>query len=231
MRLGDFRELVERLARDIPPEFQGGVVSIEVSPKTVPDPLHRGVYTLGECVPLQWSGDGADLQSRVILYHGSFAELAQRGASGFDWQKEAWETLTHELRHHLEWRANETALEAYDWAAEQNILRGEGKPFDPVFFRSGNRLGPGVYKVDDDVFIERERAKPGEELELSWHGRRYAVTAPQQTRGVWLLTLEGLANPPAGDAILALVQRPSLIDLFRKLGVGERVASVEPLDA
>ncbi|MGH7672583.1 MAG: metallopeptidase family protein, partial [Gemmatimonadales bacterium] len=126
MRFDDFRSLVERLERDIPPEFKGGVVEVQVSPKTLPHPVRAEIYTLGECVPLEWSGSGADLQSRVVLYHGSFQALSRLG--DFDWRAEAWETLTHELRHHLEWRANVAALEAYDWAAEQNFARHEGAP-------------------------------------------------------------------------------------------------------
>ena len=128
MRIEEFRSLVARIARDVPPEFRDGVVAIDVSPKTLPHPLRGDVYTLGECVPLEWSGSGADLHSRVILYHGSFACLARLG--DFNWHEEAWDTLTHELRHHLEWRANVDALAAYDWAAEQNFARREGEPFE-----------------------------------------------------------------------------------------------------
>src|SRR6185503_6054249 len=87
---------------------------------------------------------------------------------GFDWRTEAWDTLTHELRHHLEFRAHVDALEAYDWAAEQNFARHEGKRFDPVFYRSGERLAEGVFKVDDDVFMETRDSG-----DVVWHGRRY----------------------------------------------------------
>src|SRR5881296_4512246 len=158
--------MIDRLAREVPAEFADGIVAIEVSPKVMPHPRRGDVYTLGECIPLEWSGNGADLQSRVVLYHGSFAALARLG--DFDWRAEAWETLTHELRHHLEWRANVDALAAYDWAAEQNFARHEGHPFDPLFYRSGEELAPGVYKVDDDVFMERTTwnvQRGGEEVE------------------------------------------------------------------
>src|SRR6266550_3392205 len=159
MRVEEFRSLVERLVREIPPEFKDGVVAVHVSPKVLPHPLHGDVYTLGECVPLEWSGSGADLHSRIVLYYGSFASLARLGA--VDWREEAWETLTHELLHHLEWRAHLDRLEAYDWAAEENFKRHEGHPFDPVFYRSGEELAPGVYKVDDDVFMERATGRGG----------------------------------------------------------------------
>src|SRR3989441_4121362 len=154
MRFDDFRQLVERLLREVPPAYLDGVVVVEVSPKAVPHPVRGDVYTLGECIPLEWSGNGANLQSRVVLYHGSFAALARVG--GFDWREEAWETLSHELRHHLELRANSRALETYDWAAEQNFSRQEGQPFDPLFYRSGEKIADGVYKVEEDVFIRSE---------------------------------------------------------------------------
>ena len=215
MRLDEFRSLVEQLEREIPPEFTGGVVTVDVSPKTIPHPVHGDVYTLGECVPLEWSGSGADLQSRIILYYGSFASLARLGA--FDWREEAWETLTHELRHHLEWRANVDALAAYDWAAEQNFARHEGHPFDPLFFRSGEALHDGIWKVDDDVFIERERrAGSGEQEDVMWHGRHYRVSVPRTSQGPLFLTLDGLVDPPPGDAILVVKPAPRLLGLFRR---------------
>jgi hypothetical protein len=223
VKLDDFRAMVARLEREIPEEFQGGVVAIEVSPKTVPHPTRAEIYTLGECIPLEWSGSGADLQSRVVLYHGSFQALARLGDGDFDWREEAWETLTHELRHHLEWRANAAALEAYDWAAEQNFARHEGQAFDPAFYRSGEALAPGVWKVDDDVFIEADPHS------LTWHGRRYRIRGAPVAPPAFL-TLEGLDEPPPGDAILVVARRASLRDLWRKPTVTQDFAQVERRD-
>ena len=208
--------MVERLKSEIPAPFQGGVVEIEVSPRTVPHPVRAEIYTLGECIPLEWSGGGADLQSRIVLYHGSFQALAQLG--DFDWREEAWETLTHELRHHLEWQANVANLEAYDWAAEQNFARGDGAGFDPVFYRNGEELAPGIFKVDDDVFIEGERgAGSGERVQLTWHGRRYQVAVPGAEARAWLfLTLEGLEEPPPGEAVLVFPGQRGLLDVLRR---------------
>src|SRR6266550_63313 len=171
----------------------------------------------GGVVRLEWSDSGVDLHSRIILYHGSFASLARLG--DFDWREETWETLTHELRHHLEWRAHLDRLEAYDWAAEENFKRQEGQPFDPVFYRSGEELAPGVYKVDDDVFMERTTwnvQRGGEEGEAAWHGRRYRVSPPRAGAGPLFLTLDGLADPPPGDAVLVVKSAARLRDLFRR---------------
>ncbi len=62
MRVDDFRSLIDRLGAEVPAEFRDGIVAIDVSPKTVPHPVRGDVYTLGECIPLEWSGHGADLQ-------------------------------------------------------------------------------------------------------------------------------------------------------------------------
>ena len=216
MRLDDFRRLVERLVQELPALYLEGVVAVEVSPRIVPHPVRGDVYTLGECIPLEWSGTGADLQSRIVLYHGSFAALARLG--DFDWREEAWDTLTHELRHHLEWRATAGALEAYDWAAEENFKRHEAQPFDAEFYRSGEVVAEGVYKVDDDVFLEIEGGRgQGEGVDFIWHATRYRVSVPAANRGAPLfLTLVGLAEPPPGEAVLVLRRRPSLFDLFRR---------------
>jgi hypothetical protein len=229
MKFAAFRAMVDHLARDVPPEFRDGIVAIEVSPKAVPDPVRGGVYTLGECIPLEWSGNGADLQSRIVLYHGSFAALARPRAGESEWRREAWDTLAHELRHHLEWRANVGALEAYDWATEQNFARGEGQPFDPVFYRSGEPLAAGVYKVEDDVFIEKgDRAG----CDVMWHGRRYRVPIPPGAQPPLFLALEGLLTPPAGDVVVVVPRRPWLSDLWRRRrGVARHVVVVEPIDA
>lgn len=222
MRLDDFRGLVERLKREIPSEFERGVADIEVSPKTVPHPVHADVYTLGECVPLEWSGDGADLHSRIVLFYGSFDALARRHP-GFDWRTEAWDTLTHELRHHLEFRAHVTALEAYDWAADENFARHEGRAFDPAFYRSGERIGDGVYKVDDDIFLEAAGS------EFTWHGKRYRAPLGD-IQPPALVSLRGLTDEPPGDAVLVLRKRPSIRDLWRRTPVTQRTVSVQPID-
>jgi len=150
-----------------------------------------------------------------------------------DWRTEAWETLTHELRHHLEWRANVDALAAYDWSAEENFKRHEGEPFDPAFYRSGEMISPKVWKVDDDVFIEREQeAGSGEPEDLVWHGRRYRVGVPAAAPGAPLfLTLDGLVDPPPGDAVLVVKRASRLRDLFRRRPpVVEQTLPVSPLD-
>jgi hypothetical protein len=233
VQLSDFQSLIDRLLKEVPPSYLQGVVTVDVSPKTIPHPVRAEIYTMGECIPLEWSGNGADLQSRVVLYHGSFQAIANLSDPGeFDWREEAWETLTHELRHHLEWRANVAALEAYDWAAEENFKRHEGAVFDPVFYRSGEAIAEGVWKVEEDVFLEQEHgARSTEQLNLVWHGRRHRGLLPSApVRATLFLVLEGLDEPPPGDAILVVKPRSSVLDLLRRpVAPVHEVVAVEPV--
>lgn len=212
MHLESFRSMVRRMADEIPDKYMDGIVAIEVSPKAVPHPISAGVYTLGECVPVH--GDSHETVSRVVLYHGSFQALAA-GPSDFDWRAEAWDTLMHELRHHLEWRADTARLEEYDWAAEQNFLRHEGKSFDPLFYHSGEEVARNVYGVDDDVFFERVVRRVPKEIDVDWHGRSYNVGVPAAPLPLYLV-LGGLCPAPSNEVVLVLRRSPRVWDLLRR---------------
>jgi hypothetical protein len=211
MHLAAFRALVRRLADEVPEEYLDGITAVDVSPRTVPHPQFPEVYTLGECVPLH--GDGDEVLSRVVLYHGSFRALA-RDEQDFDWEGETHETLLHELRHHLEWRAGHEGLERYDWAVEHNHRRIDGEAFDPLFFQWGERVDDGIYRVEDDVYFDRVvRARP-DRTELVWRGRRYTVPVADGSLPVFV-ALDGLDEPPSGEVFLVFRRKPRLTDLFR----------------
>jgi hypothetical protein len=216
MRLSDFEVMVRRFADDVPADFLEGVAEIAVSPRTVPHPERDEIYTLGECIPLPSSDPASEgIQSRVVLYHGSFSALA-RLQPGFDWRAEAWETLTHELRHHLEWRARAPALEAFDRAVEQNFARQDGEPFDPLFYLDGEPAGEGAYRVEDDVFLERLVTEAPRTARLQWRGRLYQVALPPEANLPAFLSLEGVVDAPEGELVLVLRRKPGLRDLLRR---------------
>ncbi|HEX5005332.1 MAG TPA: metallopeptidase family protein [Gemmatimonadales bacterium] len=217
MNLHDFRALVSRLSADVPEEFLDGIAEITVSPRVVPHPTRGEVYTLGHCIPVHAADTGAaeEIQSRVVLYHGSFRALAELDAD-FDWRSEAWETLTHELRHHLEWRAREGALEAFDEAAEQNFARQEGEAFDPLFHLGGERVDDGVYQVDDDFFLDLVVRDLPAELTFGWHGRRYRAPAPAGATLPAFLAVDGIATPPPGDLVLVVRRRTGILNFLRQ---------------
>jgi Zincin-like metallopeptidase len=165
------------------------------------------------------------VQSRIVLYHGSFAALAHQ-RDDFDWRAEAWETLSHELRHHIEWRAHAPDLEDFDWAVEHNYARHDGEAFDPTFFLSGESPEDGVYQVEDDVFLEQIVRTVPDPVRFTWRGMRYTVTPPAGAELPCFLTVEGVAQPPVGDLIVVLRKRPSVMDLFGHGGAFQATVQV-----
>lgn len=229
MRFRDFETLVRRLSAEVPASFYDGVAEVVVSPRAVPHPVRGDIWTLGECVPIAVTDEGADgIQSRIVLYHGSFAALAEL-AEGFDWRHEAWETLTHELRHHLEWRARAPDLEAYDAAAEHNFARADGETFDPVFFLDGEVVADGVYKVDDDYFLDRPVRGVPDRLSFVWHGRTYGAPVPAGVSLPAFLTVDGIQDPPPGDLIVVLRSRSVLRALLKGARVHQARVTAERL--
>jgi hypothetical protein len=226
MQLADFRQMVDRMIADIPPAYLEGIAEIEVSPRAVAHPEREAVYTMGEWIPIDVGG-GEHSPSRIVLYYGSFAALA-RDERGFDWRGEAWETLTHELRHHLEAKANARDLEEYDWAAEEGFARIDDDAFDPVFYLSGERLDTDAYQVDESVFLDRKVQELPVSTEFVWKGRRYKVQVPQTSLPLFL-TVTGVEHPPSGHLTLVFRRKPGMLDLFRgRARPSERDARAEP---
>lgn len=215
MRLSDFETTVRRLCDEVPAHFFEGVAEVVVSPRAVPHPERPEIFTLGECIPLPVSlGSGVEgVQSRIVLYHGSFAALAQLQGD-FEWRAEIWETLTHELRHHLEWRAQAPDLEDFDWAVEHNFARQDGESFDITFFLSGECQPDGAYRVEDDVFIDQMVTSIPPMVSFRWDGRSYEVVPPDGAELPCFLTVEGVTRPPEGDLVVVLRRRPGVRDLF-----------------
>ena len=215
MRLDDFREMVRRLSEELPAQFLDGIAEVTVSPRTVAHPDRSGIFTLGECVPFPEADGGSAeaVQSRIVLYHGSFAALAHL-TPGFDWREETWETLTHELGHHLEWRARRPDLEDLDWAVEQNFARHDGDDFDPGFFLQGEVVADGAYRVEDDVFLDRVVGAAPEAVAFAWKGREYRTIVPPGATLPAFLTVAGAAESPPGDLVLVLRRKPGLLTLL-----------------
>jgi hypothetical protein len=220
MRLADFESMVRRLCDEVPAHFFEGIAEVVVSPRVVPHPERPEIFTLGECIPLpvELGGGVEGVQSRIVLYHGSFAALS-RLQEGFDWRLEAWETLTHELRHHLEWRARAPDLEDFDWAVEHNFARHDGEWFDPTFFLSGEAQADGQYRVEDDIFIDQIVRFIPQAVTFAWRGRRYRAALPEGAELPCFLTVDGVTDPPEGDLVVVLRRQPGVRDLFGQAGV------------
>ena len=235
MRYSDFVSLVSSLEQRIEPPFLDGIDAIEVTRSTIPHPVHADVYTMGECVPRAFGPDdeGPRLHSRILLHHGSFQALA-RITDGFDWQHEAWETLTHELRHHLEWRARVPALEALDDAVDANYARHDGLAFAPLFYLDGERVGDDVWKVEDDVFFDRALSARGiaelrgKRYTGAWHGVPFTASVPDEAFDVLFLSVDGLVPEPAGEVVVVLRRRPGVRDLWHRAVVRRAATRAAP---
>lgn len=221
MTFGAFQRRAHHLWRRIPKRYCQGVDGLVVSRDTVASET-RDVYTLGECMTETYPSDfdGPEtVRSVVVLYYGSFRRMAAGDAS-FDWDREIWETLTHELRHHLESLAEEDSLESYDYAAEQHFRRQEGEAFDPYYYRYGTVESVGVYGVEGDVFIETirpPRALASGVVEISWRGRGLRVPLPADPGDVCFIRLTGERTGEGGAVTVVVIQRRGWLEVIRRL--------------
>jgi hypothetical protein len=182
MHFSEFEERAWELWEQIPDAYKSGVDGLLVQRKSVRHPELDDIYTLGECITETYPSDfgGPDtLRSYVALYHGSFDALAVEDEE-FDWEHELWETLTHELKHHLESLAKERSLEEVDYAADENFKRLEGGSFDPHFYRGGERVDVGLYRVEDEWFLELPASDDDGAARFAFQGADYALTLPSE---------------------------------------------------
>jgi hypothetical protein len=205
-------------------------------------PLHptlADVYTLGECLTEDFASDwgGPDTtRSTVVLYWGSFRNLASLDAA-FDWKEELWETLTHELRHHLESLAREDALEGVDYALDETFKRDEGLDFDPWYFQHGDALGEGVFRVESNFYVESPWNEgdflTAERVPFTWRGGRYAIPRPETLGDVHFVWVDGLELDDATLELVLVRKRSWWEDAKRLFGsyrpvVLESEATAEP---
>ncbi len=197
MTFDEFSRLAQEAFKSVPAAYREGVEGVTTVEAVETHPELPGVLTMGECLTRafnsEWQGPETT-RSRVVLYYGSFRQMAQDDPD-FDWEGELWETLTHELQHHLESLADEDALEAMDYALEESFKREQGEPFDPWYFQWGAPVGEGVYRVEDDVYIERvltaEEFDRLEEIDFTWEGQAYRIPRPMEMGDIHFVVVEG----------------------------------------
>jgi len=221
-----FARAAHEAFESIPAEFREGVDGLTIRPEKVPHPTYPDIYTLGQCLteayPSDWSGPDT-LRSVLVLYHGSFQALAGEDPD-FDWEGELWETLTHELRHHLESLANEDDLEGVDYAMEEAFHRAEGEEFDPFYYQSGMEVAPGLFQVEYDFFLEQhwnlEAFEDASYIPFTWHGVSYRVLRPEILGDVHFLWVGGVEVGP-GALQLVLVRKRGLRERLKGVGEGK----------
>jgi len=214
MDFDSFSRAAHEAFQSIPEEFREGVDGLTVRSEALPDPIYPTVFILGQCLtegyPSDWVGPDT-LRSVVVLYHGSFKALARLDPE-FDWEGELWETLTHELRHHLEHLADEDDLIGVDYAMAEAFKREDGEVFDPFYYRSGIEVASGIYQVEYDFFIEEEwdaaAFESADFIDFSWHGNRYRVSRPEVLGDLHYVWIHGIEIGP-GNLQLVLIRKRS----------------------
>ena len=197
MTFDEFSRLAQEAFRSVPEVYRAGVEGVTTVEAVETHPELPGVLTMGECLTQafhsEWQGPETT-RSRVVLYYGSFRRVAGDDPD-FDWEGELWETLTHELQHHLESLADEDALEAMDYAVDESFKRERGEPFDPWYFQWGEPVGEGVYRVEEEVYIERvlteEEFGGMDEIDFTWRGQSYRLPRPREQGDVHFIVVEG----------------------------------------
>jgi hypothetical protein len=220
MTFEEFEEAAHAMWAEIPDTYKDGIDGLVVKREAEAHEEHEDYWTLGMCYTEPYpSGYSAPDSTRsfLALFHGSFAKIADQ-SDDFDWEGEIWETITHELRHHLEFLASDDALEGVDYAMEEAFKRGEGEPFDPWYYQAGERAGPGLFQVEYDYYLERRwregELSPGEEVEFEWEGLVYSVPLPEPLGDLHFVSVGGM--PIGGSFQLVLVREAPFLQRIRQ---------------
>lgn len=125
MTYAEFREVLTHMVDEIPGEFLEGLQAVLALEEEHPEPEYVDVWRMGEYLdigPESFFGGGGGIGRHVVLYWGSFRRIAETDPH-FDWEEEMWETLTHELRHHVESLAGDASLVAEDIAGTRHFWK------------------------------------------------------------------------------------------------------------
>jgi hypothetical protein len=116
MTYDEFRQAVDEMVGEIPAGFLRGLQGVHALEQAHPEEDYEDVWRLGEYLdpgPEQFLGGSTGFSRHIALYYGSFLQVA-RDEPEFDWHEEIWDTLTHELQHHVESLAGDASLIAFD---------------------------------------------------------------------------------------------------------------------
>lgn len=125
MTYDEFRTTAEEIVAEIPDEFLRGLQGVHILEDERLEENYVDVWRMGEYLdpgPEEFLGSGEGLGRHIALYYGSFIRVAD-GDPEFDWEEELWETITHELRHHVESLAGDVTLIEEDLISAQEFPR------------------------------------------------------------------------------------------------------------
>ena len=237
MKFSEFERVAAEAFESGPEHFREGIDGLVVSRESVAHPTMPDIWTLGHCetesYPSGWTGPDTT-RSVVVLYYGSFRNLARQD-SDFDWEAEIYETVEHEIKHHLESLADEDQLGDVDYALDEDFKRDEGLDWDPWYYQKGDASEPGVFAVEDRVFIEQLWSSgdfdKAEEIHFSWAGREYRIARPETLGDVQYVLLHGVDKPPAVLELVLVRRRTWWEDVKRLVGASRPVVIESDADA
>lgn len=117
MTFAEFEDTVQQHLSIIPEQYLEGLQGVHVFEHVKRDPTEHHLVRLGEYLdpgPDQFLDSRIHIGRHVALFYGSFLEIA---GHGFNWEAQIWETLTHEIQHHVESKAGDRTL--IEWDIEQ----------------------------------------------------------------------------------------------------------------
>lgn len=232
MTFEEFESEAHRMWGEIPPEYKEGIDALVVKPEAERHPEHDDYFTMGMCFTEPYPSDfGGPETTRSILaiFHGSFEKVASDDPN-FPWRDELWETITHELRHHLEFLADDDELEGVDYALEESYKRGRDLAFDPWYFQRGLPLAPGVTRVEYDVYVEQRWEEEDflrvATLEFEWDGRLWSLPRPDALGDLHFVWVDGV-DAGGGSLQLVLVRAVPFWERVRRIWRREAIRLLE----
>lgn len=155
MDLATFESVALMYWERVPDRFKVGVTALVIEPGAYRNDEFEDGWVYGYCEPDEavMLLPDAPVQSLITLFYGSFVHISAM-TEDFDWHEELWETLTHEIRHHLEWRAGVDHLGDDDDLQDDHERCMLGRPFRPDYHRTGTPLARDVFLGAGCVFLE-----------------------------------------------------------------------------
>ncbi len=237
MEFEAFETAARAAYQEIPDAFKIGIGGLVVSRETLSHPDYPDVFTLGHCLTEDHPSDYGSpdtTRSVIALYWGSFHQLARRDPT-FSWDEEMWETLTHELRHHLESLAGEDDLEGVDYGVDETFKRDKGLDFDPWYYQQGKSVAPGTFRIERSWYIEQswtaEAFERAEYLHFEWHGAALRVPRPDVIGDVHFVWICGVEDENATLELVLLRNRTWWEDVKRLTGASRPVVYQSQADA
>ncbi|MDZ7800847.1 MAG: metallopeptidase family protein [Trueperaceae bacterium] len=170
MTYRQFRESVADMVDEIPEVFMTDLQGVHALREAKREEGYQDVWRMGEYLdpgPDDLLGGNDGLGRHVALYWGSFRRIAENDPD-FDWEEEIWETLTHELQHHVESLAGDGRLIDQDLLdarafAEADAEDEAGRDEAEAAEDEGETVGGDEDVADTDGWRDDEARRGGED--------------------------------------------------------------------